>query len=388
MKGRTSGGFESLKNSREIQRSQTTSEEGCLCENRMESENNKGACSIPTALESGRNGRGAKVSKLMEAILERDNMNKAYKSVKRNKGSHGIDGMTVDELLPHLKENGGKLTKEILTGEYKPQAVLRVEIPKPDGGKRRLGIPNVIDRMVQQAIAQKVSPIFEQVFSESSYGFRPGKSCHLAIKQAQKYMNAGNTWVVDIDLEKYFDTVNHDKLMELIAREVKDKRVLRLIRAYLKSGVMVNGITAVTEKGCPQGGPLSPLLSNIMLNELDKELETRGHKFCRYADDNQIYVQSKKSSKTSNGKCHKVLGRRVEIESEQAEKCNRQTMGAEILRIQLLPNKGRSENKDTSEIANQNQRKDKVHYIKKQWMEHGISIPKTKAGNTRMGQLF
>ncbi|MFP4042606.1 MAG: group II intron reverse transcriptase/maturase [Bacteroidales bacterium] len=285
-----------MKNSTEIRRKQTTSYEGYSQEARLETGDNGKVHSISAALENGRNGESACTNDLMERIISKTNMNDAYKRVMRNKGSHGIDGMSVDELLPYLKENGQSLLKDILEGNYKPQSVRRVEIPKPDGGIRLLGIPTVIDRMIQQAIAQELSLIFDWQFSEYSYGFRPGRNAHQAIKQAQEYMNEGYTWVVDIDLEKYFDTVNHDKLMALVARRVEDKRVLKLIRAYLKSGVMINGVVTRTEKGCPQGGPLSPLLSNIMLDELDKELENRNHKFCRYADDNQLYVRSKKAA--------------------------------------------------------------------------------------------
>jgi RNA-directed DNA polymerase len=285
-----------LKNSMEIRRKQTTSYEGYSQEVRLETGDNGKVQSISTALDDGRNDESALSNNLMERILTRTNMNQAYKRVVRNKGSHGIDGMSVDELLPYLKEKGNQLLKDILEGNYKPQSVRRVEIPKPDGGVRLLGIPTVIDRMIQQAIAQQLSLIFDYQFSDSSYGFRPGRNAHQAIKKAQEYMNEGYTWVVDIDLEKYFDTVNHDKLMALVARKVQDKRVLKLIRAYLNSGVMINGVVTRTDKGCPQGGPLSPLLSNIMLDELDKELERRNHRFCRYADDKQLYVKSKKAA--------------------------------------------------------------------------------------------
>lgn len=285
-----------MKNSREIQRRQTTPKGGYSQEVRLEAGDNEKAQSISTALENGGNGENAYTNNLLERILAKGNMNMAYIRVVRNKGSHGIDGMSVDELLPYLKENGSQLLKDILEGKYEPEPVRRVEIPKPDGGKRLLGIPTVIDRMIQQAIAQVLTPAFELIFSDNSYGFRPNRNAHQAIKKAQEYMNAGYTWVVDIDLEKYFDTVNHDKLMALVARKVEDKRVLKLIRAYLNSGVMINGVVVDVDRGCPQGGPLSPLLSNIMLDELDKELEKRGHKFCRYADDNQIYVRSKKAA--------------------------------------------------------------------------------------------
>lgn len=285
-----------MKNSREIQRPQTTSNEGYSQETRLEAGGNGKVQSISPAFENGRNGERAYTHDLMEDILAKDNMNRAYKRVVKNGGKHGMDGMRVDELLPFLKEHGNQLRKGLWEGKYKPQSVRRVDIPKPDGGVRLLGIPTVVDRMIQQAMAQQLIPIFEPTFSENSYGFRPGRNAHQAIQKAQTYMNEGYTWVVDIDLEKYFDTVNHDKLMALVAREVKDKRVLKLMRAYLKSGVMINGVVVDTDKGCPQGGPLSPLLSNIMLNELDKELEKRGHKFCRYADDNQLYVKSKKAA--------------------------------------------------------------------------------------------
>ena len=285
-----------MNNSREIRRKQTTSYGGYSQEVKLETGDNGKVQSISSALENRRNDESADSNSLMEEIFTRTNMNDAYRRVVRNKGSHGIDGMSVDELLPYLKENGDQLLKDILEGKYKPLSVRRVEIPKPDGGIRLLGIPTVIDRMIQQAIAQILTLIFDSQFSEYSYGFRRGRNAHQAIKQAQEYMNEGYTWVVDIDLEKYFDTVNHDKLMVLVARKVQDKRVLKLIGAYLRSGVMINGVLMRTEKGCPQGGPLSPLLSNIMLDELDKELERRNHKFCRYADDNQIYVKTKKAA--------------------------------------------------------------------------------------------
>jgi group II intron reverse transcriptase/maturase len=207
------------------------------------------------------------------------------KRVESNGGAPGNDGMTVKDLRMYLKEHWLEIRAALESETYKPSPVRRVEIPKPDGGVRMLGIPTVIDRLLQQAIAQVLTPIFERKFSPYSYGFRPGRSAHQAIKQAQEYTQAGYEWVVDIDLEKFFDRVNHDKLMARVAREVKDKRVLKLIRAYLNSGVMVNGVVMETEEGTPQGGPLSPLLSNVMLDDLDKELEKRGHKFVRYADD-------------------------------------------------------------------------------------------------------
>ena len=232
---------------------------------------------------------------LWEEIWTKGNLTQAMKRVERNGGAAGIDGMTVKELRPYLKEHWLEIREALERGSYKPAAVKRVEIPKPDGGARQLGIPTVIDRLLQQAIAQVLTPKFERKFSAHSYGFRPGRSAHDAVKAAQEYAQEGNEWVVDIDLEKFFDRVNHDMLMARIAREVKDKRVLKLIRAYLNSGVMINGIKMETEEGTPQGGPLSPLLSNIMLDDLDKELEKRGHKFVRYADDCNIYVKTERA---------------------------------------------------------------------------------------------
>lgn len=285
-----------MKNSREIQKLQTTSyREDWSCEVGVEIQDSMRVHSISTAFDRRKDDGKPYANNLLERILDRDNMNAAYKRVKSNKGSHGVDGMRVDELLPYLKQHGKSLMTRILEGTYRPQAVRRVEIPKPDGGIRLLGIPTVTDRTIQQAVAQTLTPIFERTFSDNSYGFRPNRDAKQAIKRAKEYMEQGYKWVVDIDLAKYFDTVNHDKLMALVAREVKDKRVLKLIRLFLQSGVMINGVVVETEEGCPQGGPLSPLLSNIMLTELDRELERRGHKFCRYADDNNIYVKSKKA---------------------------------------------------------------------------------------------
>jgi group II intron reverse transcriptase/maturase len=216
---------------------------------------------------------------LWAAILEGENLTAALKRVESNGGAPGIDGMTVEELKPYLKEHWHEIRETLDHQTYRPSAVRRVEIPKADGGVRLLGIPTVLDRLLQQAIAQQLTPLFEPLFSNHSYGFRPGRSAHDAVKQAQVYIQAGYEWAVDIDLEKFFDRVNHDMLMARLAQVVQDKRVLKLIRAYLESGVMVNGVVLETEEGTPQGGPLSPLLSNIMLNDLDRELEQRGHRF-------------------------------------------------------------------------------------------------------------
>jgi RNA-directed DNA polymerase len=227
-----------------------------------------------------------------EVVFARENMQNALKRVERNKGAAGIDGMKVENLRGYLKVHWQEVRETLESGKYRPSPVRRVEIPKSDGGVRQLGIPTVLDRVIQQAIAQVLSPMFEGIFSTQSYGFRPGRSAHQAVQQSQEYIREGYDWVVDIDLEKFFDRVNHDMLMARVARVVKDKRVLKLIRAYLNSGVMVNGVVMETEEGTPQGGPLSPLLSNVMLNDLDRELEERGHKFVRYADDCNIYVKT------------------------------------------------------------------------------------------------
>ncbi len=234
---------------------------------------------------------------LLELILRKDNLNKAYKQVKRNKGKGGIDGMQVDELLPFLRENQRSLIQKIREGKYKPSPVRRVEIPKETKGEyRQLGIPTVVDRVIQQAIAQELTPIYEEQFSENSFGFRPGRGAHDALRQCQKNVDEGYVYVIDMDLEKFFDTVSQSKLIEVLSRTIKDGRVISLIHKYLNAGVIADGIFERTEVGMPQGGPLSPLLSNVMLNELDKELERRGHRFVRYADDCMILCKSKKSA--------------------------------------------------------------------------------------------
>jgi RNA-directed DNA polymerase len=278
-----------------MQGKQTTSFEDYPQEGGVEPQERVGVLSSSPASEGRRNDRPEVKEDILERILNRDNLNLAYKRVKANKGSPGIDGMTVEELLPYLKQEGETLRQKILVGEYRPQPVRRVEIPKPDGGVRQLGIPTVIDRFIQQAIAQELNKIFDPGFSASSYGFRLQRSAHQAILVARGYIEQGYRWTVDIDLEKFFDRVNHDKLMALVARKVKDNRVLKLVRRYLESGILFNGIKVKSEEGTPQGGPLSPLLANIMLDELDKELEKRKHKFCRYADDCNIYVRSQKA---------------------------------------------------------------------------------------------
>ena len=232
---------------------------------------------------------------LLNQIPSRENKLQALKRVEQNKGSHGVDMMPVQNLRQHIVENWLSIKEAILKGTYEPMPVRRVEIPKPDGGVRLLGIPTVTDRLIQQAIAQVLSKVYDPTFSENSYGFRPNRSAHDAVRKAKEYIRDGHRWVVDMDLEKFFDKVNHDRLMGTLAKRIQDKPLLKLIRKYLQSGVMINGVVSSTLEGTPQGGPLSPLLSNIVLDELDKELERRGHKFVRYADDCNIYVKSKRA---------------------------------------------------------------------------------------------
>lgn len=233
---------------------------------------------------------------ILERILSKENLNEAYLQVYRNKGTKGVDGVTIEELKDYLKEHKEEIISSIRNRKYKPQPVLRVEIPKENGKVRKLGIPTVVDRVLQQAISQILIPIYEEQFSKSSYGFRPGKSCEMAIVRSLELLNDGYDWIVDIDLERFFDTVHHDRLMNIISRTIKDGDVISLIRKFLVSGVMIKGRYEDTDIGTPQGGNLSPLLSNIMLNELDKELETRGLNFVRYADDCNIFVKSEKAA--------------------------------------------------------------------------------------------
>jgi RNA-directed DNA polymerase len=233
---------------------------------------------------------------LLEAMLKRENLLRAWERVKANKGAPGIDGRTIAETWQWLKTDGWAITREQLrAGTYRPQPVRPVRIPKPDGGERELGIPTVLDRLIQQALLQVLTPMFDPHFSKSSYGFRPKRGAHDALRQAKAYVTEGRSWVVDLDLEKFFDRVNHDKLMTRVARRVQDSRVLGLIRSYLEAGVMKDGVCVRREDGTPQGGPLSPLLANIMLDDLDRFLERRGHRFCRYADDCNVYVRSKRA---------------------------------------------------------------------------------------------
>lgn len=275
-------------------------------------------------------------SSLMEKICDRKNLNLAYKRVKANKGAPGIDGMTVDEMGKFIAEHKERLLNSLLSGSYQPRPVREVEIPKPGGGIRKLGIPTVVDRLIQQAILQVLQPIFEWKFSDRSYGFRPGRNAHQAVKQAQKYVQEDYRIVVDIDLEKFFDRVNHDVLMSKLAKVIEDKRLLKIIRAFLNAGIMRQGVCMERVEGTPQGGPLSPLLSNIMLDELDKELEKRGHKFCRYADDCNVYVKSLQAGRRVMESLKQFLNKKLKLKvnegkSSVARVTERQFLGFRIL---------------------------------------------------------
>jgi len=255
----------------------------------------------------------------MEAIVERDNLRKALAQVKRNKGAAGVDGMSIDAIAPYLKEHWPAIRAQLLEGTYKPQPVRRVEIPKGSGGTRSLGIPTVLDRFIQQAVLQVLQAEWDPTFSEHSFGFRPKRSAHQAVARAQEFIASGHGIVVDIDLEKFFDRVNHDILMGLVAKRVADKRVLKLIRGFLTAGVLMDGLVGATEEGTPQGGPLSPLLSNLMLDVLDKELETRGLHFVRYADDCNIYVRSQRAGERVMASIEKFLSRRLKLRVNKAK---------------------------------------------------------------------
>ena len=262
---------------------------------------------------AGKESSSSETMELMEQVVERENLKQALKRVLTNKGAAGIDGMTVEELTPHLKEHWPRLRRELMESRYVPEPVRGVDTPKTGGGTRRLGIPTVLDRFIQQAVLQVLTPIFDPGFSESSYGYRPGRSAQQAVEAGRKHVAEGFRWVVDLDIEKFFDRVNHDVLMARVARRVKDKRLLKLIRAYLNAGIMVDGVVQPRDEGTPQGGPLSPLLSNVLLDELDKELERRGHRFCRYADDCNVYVRSKAAGERVMASLETFLSKRLRL---------------------------------------------------------------------------
>src|SRR4051795_6745071 len=289
----------------------------------MEEDRGEARNGLQEGTESSAGKRGTEspaiAERLMEEVCGRENCKQALKRVKANKGSAGMDGMTVQQLPEYLKQHWPSIRQQLLGGTYKPQPVKRVEIPKPDGGVRKLGIPTVLDRFIQQAVMQVLQRRWDPTFSDHSYGFRPGRSAHQAVAQAQRYVAEGYEWVVDIDLEKFFDRVNHDILMDRVAKRISDKRLLRLIRAYLNAGVMENGLVGPTDEGVPQGGPLSPLLSNLVLDEFDRELTRRGLRSCRYADDCNIYVRSRRSGERVMASACRFLTSRLQLKVNQSK---------------------------------------------------------------------
>ena len=288
---------------------------------------------------AARRGDSCSAASLMEAVVEGSNMRKAYARVVANKGAAGLDNMSVDELALHLRAHWPRIKEDLLAGRYEPRPVLGIEIPKPSGGMRQLGIPTVQDRLIQQALHQVLCPIFDPGFSESSYGFRPGRGAHGAVLAAREHVASGRRWTVDMDLEKFFDRVNHDALMARVARKVSDKRVLGLIRRYLRAGMMRDGLVSQRVEGTPQGGPLSPLLSNILLDDLDKELERRGHAFCRYADDCNIYVRSRAAGERVLRSLTRYLEKKLKLKVNAAKSAVDRPWSRKFLGYSMTPHK-------------------------------------------------
>ena len=282
-----------------------------------------GTVEVPGSERQASGARSAKTSDgapgLLEEVLCRENVMAAYRRVVSNAGAPGVDGMTVEDLMPYCQEHWAAIRKKLFEGTYRPQPVRRVSIPKPGGGERHLGIPTVLDRMIQQALHQTLQPIFDPTFADDSYGFRPGRSALDAVERARSHIRAGHRWVVDLDIASFFDRVNHDVLMARVARRIKDKRVLRLIRRYLQAGVLEGGLVSPRREGTPQGGPLSPLLSNILLDELDRELERRGHRFVRYADDCNVYVRSKAAGERVMASPERFLEKRLRLQVNRSK---------------------------------------------------------------------
>ena len=311
----------------------------------------------------------AETGRLMEEVVEQENLKEALKRVKANKGNPGVDGMTVHILSDYLKGHWPAIREQLLSGTYKPQPVKRVEIPKPDGGVRKLGIPTVLDRFIQQAVMQVLQRRWDRTFSEHSYGFRPHRSAHQAVAQAQQYLAEGYGWVVDLDLEKFFDRVNHDKLMGQVAKRVTDKRVLKLLRAFLNAGVMENGLVSPVDEGTPQGGPLSPLLSNLVLDELDRELERRGHRFVRYADDCNIYVRSVRAGQRVMESISDFISQRLKLKVNQAKSAVARPQERKFLGFSFTRNR-----KPKRRIAPKAKARFKQRVRELTWRTRGISL--------------
>lgn len=309
--------------------------------------------------------RGETTMRLMDMILSRENLNRAYKKVVSNKGASGVDKMTVEELGDYIKENRDSIVKSLRNRRYFPQPVRRVYIPKSNGKQRPLGIPTALDRTIQQAVAQPISDIYEKVFSEYSYGFRPNRSCHDAIRQALEYLNSGCEWIIDIDIEKFFDKVNHDKLIQILREQVNDSDVLNLIRKYLRAGVMDEGILKATETGVPQGGPISVVLSNIYLDKLDKELENRGLRFVRYADDLQIFTKSEKAANRVMGSISKWIERKLFLKVNSTKSKVVRPTKSKYLGFTFLKYGGEWKVKPT------NDKKEKLYHVIREYLKRG-----------------
>lgn len=363
-----------MASSRERRRQQKISKESCLQEEAVNPQGTEGVPSLSPA-RTRETTREDHLTHLMEQVVERDNMTQALYRVESNKGAPGIDGMETKSLLPFLKERWSEIKQQLLDGTYQPKPVRRVEIPKPDGGVRLLGIPTVLDRLIQQALSQILTMIYDPTFSPYSYGFRPQRKAQMAVKQAQEYIKEGYRWVVDFDLEKFFDKVNHDILMSRIARRIKDKRVLLLIRRYLQAGVMINGCCVRSEMGTPQGGPLSPLLANIMLDELDWELIRRGHKYVRYADDCNIYVKSRRAGERVMASVKRFVEGRLKLKVNMEKSAvdrpwRRKFLGFSFgsdknVKIRLAPKTIKRFKNKIRELTNRSQSKSMKHRIKR-----------------------
>src|SRR5262245_56463856 len=324
---------------------------------------------------------------LMEEVCERENCKQALARVKANKGSAGVDGMTIHELPEFLKQHWPAIREQLLSGTYKPEPVKRVEIPKPDGGVRKLGIPTVLDRFIQQAVMQVLQRKWDQTFSDHSYGFRPGRSAHQAVAAAQQYIAAGYRWVVDLDLEKFFDRVNHDRLMAKIAERMSDKRLLKLIRVFLQAGVMEGGLVNPVDEGTPQGGPLSPLLSNIVLDEFDRELERRGLRFTRYADDSNIYVRSRRAGERVMESLTRFIMSKLKLQVNQQKSAVARPWETEVSGLQLYERR-HTQTADRAESGGPVQRASTEADEPEQGSQHGThgrgAIPLPQ----RMARLF